>query len=66
MNLKQRIIAYFEANPDEELTRQDMHLKLGGSIKTLDIHLSALKKAGYLEKPEPLYRRVNREQNHNA
>jgi len=57
MTLRQKIIAYFEQNPDEEMTRADMHTKFGGSIKTLDIHLSALKKLGYLEKPI-VYRRA--------
>ena len=61
MSLKQKIIAYFEANPDEELTRADMHDKFGGSIKTLDIHLCALKKSGYLDKPI-VYRRAKYEQ----
>ena len=60
LNLRQKIIAYFEENPDEELTRIDMHLKFGGSIKTLDIHLSSLKKSGYLEKPT-VYRRVKKD-----
>jgi len=65
MTLRQRIIAYFEENPDEELTRADMHAKFGGSIKTLDIHLCALKKSGYLEKPI-VYRKAQNEQDKNG
>lgn len=65
MNLKDKIVAYFEANPDEELTRADMHAKFGGSIKTLDIHLCALKKSGYLDKPI-VYRKANHEPHDHA
>lgn len=55
--LKQKIITYFEDNPEEELSRQDMLEKFGGTMKTLEVHLKALKSQGYLEYPKT-YRRV--------
>jgi len=56
-SLKQKIVAYFEANPDEELSRADMLAKFGGTLKNLEYHLKALKAQGFLEYPKT-YRRV--------
>lgn len=47
--VRERIKAYFEANPDEELSRADMALKFSVSVKTVDIALQQLRTMGMLE-----------------
>jgi transposase len=48
-SLRIRLLAYFDANPDEELSRGDIAVKFSVSTKTVDLVLSQLKKSGQLE-----------------
>lgn len=48
MNLKERIRAFYEANPDEELTADDMAIKWDVSRRTLERTISELRDDGLL------------------
>lgn len=51
-----RIYDYFEANPDEELSRADMIVKFGASAQAIDLYLQQMREEGYLESVH-VYRR---------
>jgi AraC-like DNA-binding protein len=46
--LRRRIEDYFQASPDEELSRADMLVKFGCNAKTLDHHLAHMRREGVL------------------
>ena len=48
-SLRAKILAYFEANPDEELTRADIAEKFCKSQKTMDGTLARLREDGEIE-----------------
>lgn len=48
-SLAARMLAYFQANPDEELLRQDVAEKFGAKMKSVDFAIGRLRDQGYLE-----------------
>ncbi len=56
-SLRARLLAFFDANPHEELTRADIAAKFSVSLHAVDSVLSQLRQAGELE-PVHAWRRV--------
>lgn len=49
-SLRAKLLAYFQANPDEELTRADIVTKFGLSANSLDKVLQRMKEKGEIER----------------
>ena len=55
-SLRARLLAFFDANPEEELTRSDIATKFCVAMKTIDNVLAQARKDGELE-PVHVWRR---------